>query len=827
MSQNRVKNASLIVGVFLVSAGILALEVALMRCLCIASYHHFSYLVISTALLGFGASGTFLSLYGRVFVRHFWQSASGAASLFAITVIACFGMAQSLPLDVQYVLYSWRQMAVLFVYHLLIFIPFFFGALIVGLSLMRFVSLVHSVYAANLVGSGVGAAGIILLMFFIPPQLLLYVVAFMGVMAAGLFALGGYLEKGISVTIPRRYRFWMCTFSVPIAAVLIISFLAIFAPLHLRIDPYKALALMRNLERQGDARHIASRYSPRARLDVYDSARLHTTLFASLAATLPAPPQMLLLADGASLSPIFKIASPGQAQILTFTPTEIAYRLAYPKSVLLLGETGGVNVWLARLHRAEKVTVVQPNEQVFDLMKRPLDKKAGGVFSASDVVLVRAEPRAYLEHNRERFDLIQIVSLESPAAGVSGLQSLDENYLLTVEGIRAAIAHLNRRGILTVTRGLQSPPRDNVKILATFIEASEASGFKNPARHIIQVRNYLAGCTLASPAPFDKTRLSRLRSACEALAMDIVWVPDVRTEELNRYDVRSGPAGKTYSYYHYAALELFSKRHKEFYKRWAYNIRPATDDCPYFYDFFKWRSLPAIMKSYGRHWLQRLELGYVVLIAALAESAVVAMLLILLPLLRLSKGCPKRRGRTATFIYFALLGLAYIMIEMVFIQKFVLFLGDRIYAVGVVLAAFLIFSGLGSLTGKGGTASPKRHIRLAIAGIILVGIMYLISLDAIFGCIAGLPLWTRLILSLMLLGPIAFLMGRPFPSGISLIGGRAPTLVPLAWGINGFCSVIAASGGVALSMSIGFSGVMILSLASYIIAGAMAGELGD
>ena len=110
--------------VFLLSAAVIALELALMRCLAVAQWHHFSYLVISTALLGFGASGTFLCFAGPALRRRYAASSFWLTWLFATSGTASFVLAQTLPVDIQYVFYSLRQAGILALYHLLMLVPF-------------------------------------------------------------------------------------------------------------------------------------------------------------------------------------------------------------------------------------------------------------------------------------------------------------------------------------------------------------------------------------------------------------------------------------------------------------------------------------------------------------------------------------------------------------------------------------------------------------------------------------------------------------------------------------------------------------------------------
>ncbi|MFQ6048900.1 MAG: hypothetical protein ACE5K7_06010, partial [Phycisphaerae bacterium] len=598
--------------VVVLSAAIIAQELVLMRCLQIITWYHFCYFVVSTALLGFGASGTALSLLQRRLAGRMDGAMWLCALLLGTSLPVCFELAQAVPVDSQQVAYRLSQAAMLVAIHLLLLVPFFFGGAAVGLALMAAGPRTPAVYAANLLGSGAGAAGAIGLMFAFRAEQVLWIVA-------GAAALGAILLSGAS-----KLRL-----SVALIAPAAVAWLA--WPIELRLDPYKPLAQMQRLTDQGDARRLASFDSPRGRIDLFDFPGGHPTLFASPLAP-PPPRQLTVLIDGSVQAPLFLIDSPEQAAILDYTPMVAAYRLARPKRVLLLGEVGGTNVWLARRARARQITIVNPNPQILELLRRPIGPQHRAVLAGGDCRAIAAEPRAFIERTQQRYDLIQICSLEAMTAGSRGVMGLAENFLVTRQGLARCISRLTDGGILSVTRGLQEPARDNIRLLATIAEALQSLGVAEPAEHVIQIRNYLAVCTMASRTPLKRDRIERLRRLCQQLGIDPVWYPGIEPAELNRFAFRPGPPGKPYSWYHHAARQIFSADRRQFYRSWLFDIRPATDDRPYFYDFWKWRSLPALWRAYGRAWLARSEWGYLGLVAALGESLTLAAVLILLPL---------------------------------------------------------------------------------------------------------------------------------------------------------------------------------------------------
>jgi len=331
------KNLLSSVAVFLVSAAVIGLELALMRCLSVTTWHHFAYLVISTALLGFGASGTLLTLVGSILDRRFGLWCTALTLAFALSVPLCIRAAQALPLDPQYVLYSGRQAFVAVVYHLLILVPFLLGAMVIGLSLMHFKGRVHGIYGANLLGSGFGGLLMLLLMFLLSEVTLLAVVAGLGLIAAGLWALYRRSRLAHSTAAIKKRTFVWPWLAIAGSAIVVVLLAAVW-PIELRIDPYKSLAVFRRYESQSDAEHLITRHSPRGRLDVYASPLFHDTLFAGFTAVSAPPSQLRLLVDGNAAGTIFNITSAEEAEILDHTPMSVPYRLIERPKVLLLGE---------------------------------------------------------------------------------------------------------------------------------------------------------------------------------------------------------------------------------------------------------------------------------------------------------------------------------------------------------------------------------------------------------------------------------------------------------------------------------------------------------
>ncbi len=795
------------VAVVVASAGLVGLQLVLMRCLAIARWDHFAYLVISTALLGFGTSGTVLTLFGRRLARRFDGTMVTVLIALAAAVPCCFRAAEALPVDTYQVMLQVSHAGLLAAYHLILLVPFLLGAISIGLPLMACRHQVAWLYAVNMVGSGVGAAAAVGLMFVFRAEHVLWAVSTAAMVGAVAMAVGSRWRLGA----------W-CVSGVAVIGLGV----GLSGPI--RVDPYKPLAHFERLAAQGEARRLAQRHSPRGRIDVFDTAMAHQTLFASPQAE-PPPPQLVLAVDGGRTAPVFRIDRADQAGVMDETPMAAIYRVFRPRRVLLLGEVGGAGVWQARRLGATHITVVQPDRRIVDLLRGPLAEAAGHVLDGGDVEVVVADPRGFLDRTDQRFDLIQLTALESLAAGAPGMMALSQSYLPTVEGFGRCLDRLAPGGVVAVVRGIQEPPRDNIRLFATFVEALERRGVAEPARYVLQFRNYLAACTAATVEPLTSERIGRLGGVLESMGMDPVWFAGMTDGQANRIDPRPGPSGTGLCYLDWAARQILSPGRSAFLDDWALAVRPATDDRPFYFDFFRWRSLRTYVRTFGRHWLARVEWGYVVLIAALVWSTMVAAALILLPLLWLRRTGSGRGFRLGAGAYYVGLGTGYMLLEMALIQEFTLVLAEPVFAVAVVLAVFLVFSGLGSAWAGRRASADHAPIRPALVVIVVLATAYGVMGQRLLTSAVGWALPAQTAICLIVAAALAVPMGMPFPRGLMRLSARAPGLIPWAWGANGFASVVAAVLAVVLAMSFGFRVVVWTAVGAYLVAGLAAWRL--
>lgn len=794
---------------FFISFVTIGWQLGLMRCLLMARYHHFSFLVISCALLGFGAGGTVLSLGRTWFVRNYYEAYRWGILLFAVSLPVCFWLGEALPLQVYFPPVNFLPTLGWWVLFWLIHtVPFLLAGMLVGLALMIASGRAHRAYAANLTGSAAGAIGGIWLLDLVPPNGI--------VLWLGLFLV---LSAAFLVDASNRRSRWAYGSCVALLGLLFVGAQGFHADklFPLNIDQYKTLAYIDRLMAQGDAKRIAVYNSARGSVELFSGPHFHALM--SLSGAEPPPPMDIVIRDGFHAGSIPVISQDEQARFLRGTLTALPYKLIQPESVLVLGESGSTYLWLARLSPAKSIVFVQPDRNII----RILEDHPSRPLTDPRIKVIVAEPRAFLDRTSEAFDIIHLAALEGFAAGSGGIGGLREDYLATVEGFTRCLDALSPHGIAGVVRGIQDPPRDNIKIAATWIEALEKRGSRRPGDHMLIARDELNVATFVSPSRLGASEVKAFREACHTMSWDMDWFPGVRPDLTNRVHNLPGPPGAAVSWYFHAMGKLLSGERSRFYREWIANVRPATDNMPFFYDFFRWVSLSRLREVFGPLWPTRAEMGFLVLLVAVIWTAATAALLLppAVILLRRASGSPSLRLICPTVGYFAAIGTGFMFLEMTLIQLFTRFLGNPVVAAALVIGSLLFCAGLGSLVQPKVTGPLRTGILAVTAAIALLVTAETWLLPAMFETVAGLGDVWKAAISLGMIAPLAVLMGMPFPWALARLAQEAEAAIPLAWAVNGFASVVSASGAVVLAMVYGFNILLALAAGVYCIAGVL------
>jgi SAM-dependent methyltransferase len=792
--------------IFIISAAAISYEILLIRLLSIIQWHHFVSMIISLALLGYGASGTFVALFQKWLIPRFAKFFISNAILFGLTMVGSFVVAQHIAFNPLEILWENKQFLRLLGVYLTLFVPFFCASNCICIIFARFKEQIHRIYRFDLLGAGTGALFMVFMLCLFPPNRCLIILGTLGPLAAGLLAL----------SLPKSWsrKATLCLILIGCAVPFAWPQKWVFP----QISEYKGLSLAL---RAPNTKILSEHFSPLGWLAVVQSPTIPFRYAPgmSLNCSLEPPQQLGIFIDGDNLSPITRYAGKQQnIAYLDFLSSALPYHLLEKPEVLILGAGGGMDVLTALYHKAKNIDAVEVNPQVIDLLRRVYADFAGHIYEKENVRVHRAEGRGFVSGQAKTYDLIQVSLLDSFSASISGAGALTTSYLYTMEALQEYFQRLKPGGLLAITRWLKVPPRDALKLFGTAITACRKLGTDDPGQQLVMIRSWKTTTLLYKKGVFTNGELSVIKFFCHERSFDIVYYPGIRKAEVNRYNLLEEP------YFYQGAMGLLGQEPDEFIDRYKFHISPATDDRPYFFRFFKWRTLREILGLKKQGGLPLLEWGYPILVATLFQAVIMSFVLVLLPLMIADRNKIMGRGQMGRLLfYFSSLGLAFLFIEMAFIQKFILFLHHPVYAVSAVLCAFLVFAGLGSGYSQRCSKHFKRlcpkakgmPIATVVAGIGLFSLLYVIFLPHTFHHLISLPNSWKIPITIFLIAPLAFFMGMPFPLGLSRVAQARAEFIPWAWAVNGCASVLSAILATLLSVHFGFNVVIGMALMLY------------
>ena len=789
-------------GVALLSAAALAFEITLTRVFAVARWYHFAFMAVSIALLGFGASGTALAVWPQL-TRTPERWSRWGAFAFGVSVLGSYLVINELPFDSYRIAWERVQLLYLAAYYLSLTVPFFCAGLVVGALLAAEGAPVNRIYAANFAGSGLGSLGALAaLTWFSPPGVILLTAA-TGLLGAAAFARSNAPRPHVS-----RFTLGALLLALVLAAP------ATRPPhlLALHMSPYKTLS---NLLRYPDTRVTFTGWNAFSRVDAVESRTIRSYPGLSFRYTGATPRQVGITIDGDNLSPITATGDPQALAFLDALPTALPFRLVARPRTLVVNARGGLDVLQALHQGAASVTAVEDNPLVVRLVRDRYREFAGNLYGSPQVEVVVESGRGFARRAvaaGRTFDLVVISLADSFKVVNFGAYSLTENPTYTVEGMLDFYRLLSERGVLVVTRWLQVPPSESLRAAATLIAALERAGVTDAAQHLVAYRSFNTMTLLASRRPFQPAQLARVRAFLAANGFDLVAAPDMRPQEANRYNVLEEPL------YYRGFQALLGPEREAFIAGYFYDIRPPTDDRPFFFHYFRWRQVHAILATFGKTWQPFGGGGYLVLVLLLILAGLASTMLILLPLaisrpaLATLSHSPTLTTRLAVLIVFLALGIGYLFVEIPFIQGFVVFLGHPTLAFATVLVAMLVFSGVGSLL------APRVPLLPAFLILAVGATSYPALLRPILNATLGAPLAARLGVTIVSLAPLAVFMGVPFPRALALLQEVNPAWVPWAWAVNGCASVLSSILAAMVAVSAGFHVVLATAGAAYGVA---------
>ncbi len=788
-------NVQMLAAVALLSAAMLAFQLTLTRLFAVAQFYHFAFMVISLALLGSGAAGSLLTVQPAL-----GGSPARWAAGFGLAAVTSYAVMNLIPFDSYAIAWDRRQVLYLLLTLLGTTAPFFFGGLVIGGLMTSAPQALHRIYAANLGGSAVGCLAILPVLASLGGEAALLLSAAVGVVAVPLLMpsrQGGHAKAQAA--------------GMAVLAGLLLM-LAVMRPewASIRLSPYKGLT--QALLAPG-AVHAVSEWSTAARIDVVESQSIHTMPGLSQNALIMRPPEQLgLTLDGDDLQPITGLSPEDNLarELAGYVPQAIIPALrSEAGSMLILEPGGGWDVLMALANGAPAATVVERHEIVADLLQGQYADFTGDIYNDPRVTLVTAHGRTFVRQTDQSYDAIIISLSDSFHPVTSGAYSLREDYRYTVEALEDTLDRLSPGGVLVMMRWLQSPPTECVRTLATLEAALRARGIEAPEEHIAAFREIRTMTFVVSNEPLSAADRTTIRALVDSRGYDLVWLSDVSPDEVNVHNRLPEPV-------YYEAFAGLLQNPQEFIENYEFDIRPPTDNRPFFFHYFRWRQTPQIMAELGQTWQPFGGSGYFVLVALLGIVLILAIVLIFGPLAagrrRIAPVAAPLSIRLRTLVYFVMLGLGFLFIEIPLAQHFILFLDQPVTALAVVIFGLLLFSGLGSAT------APRWRLDAALGLLVVLALIAPVALRAIFAAALGLPLGVRMVIAVASLAPLGLLMGVPFARGMGLIERAAAGMVPWAWAINGSASVISGVLAVMIALSAGFSAVLWIGAACYGVA---------
>jgi len=780
----------LIIAVSILSAAIVTYEIQLIHFLTIVQWHHFAYMVISIALLGFGASGTLLSIFrswmlDRIdFLLPFLMISSGLLMTLVIRASRYdFFLFDSYTLFVDRSQYL-RLLGTYFLF----FLPFFFGALAIGLIFVKRVSSIGTFYFSDLLGSGLGGVLAIILFWQFSPQDIPSVIAILPIVAGVLI-------------IRKKARPYLISYTILCLSLVIFH---LNKPFDLLPSQFKSISYALNLPEAKIDRQISSPYGL---VQVVSSPALRYAPGLSLTYTGTVTPSAAIFNNGDWYASIPARSNKDTTSILNYSTMALPYFLVKPKGVLIFRAGAGLDIVHALNNGAEQITAIEPNATVVSLLKKEYASLTDSLFYDPKVTIHIQDPRTFLNQTDEKYDVIQLPLLGAFGGSV-GLNALQEENLMTNEAFVDMWQKLTPNGMIVLSLWMDLPPKISLKSAALISASLESFHIVEPLNHIVAVRSWGTITFVIKKKPFSKMEVNRVKTFCERYNFDPILLPGITAEERVQFNAIEDAD-------FFSDLDgMFSSQREKIIHESDFNIRSATDNKPYFFQFLRWKKFPDLIETMGGKSTVFLELGYLITVVTFIQVVILALLFIILPLFRLGL---KGGNKSWVVTYFMALGFGYMFLEIVFIKYFVLYLGHPIYSVATVISVMLISSGIGSYFSS--RYKPSRVNLLKITGIITVLILlYTFVIGVFLSGTVGLPIFMKILLTVVIIALPSFFMGMPFPIGLKIANNDKKSNVPWAWGINGCVSVISTSLAVIIAVEMGFIAVMLFAALAYSIA---------
>jgi hypothetical protein len=787
-------------GVLVMSFVSLLLELALTRLFSVVLFYHFAFLAISIALLGLGAGGVFAYL-GKQWLNR-WDTPTLGARLAAgnaVLLVVVLEIDLHVPVSLTLTGGNFLRLSVLYLVSAL---PFFLTGLFFSVLFARKTGDITRLYAADLVGGALACVGIVPLLNLVGGPSTILAASAASMVAAAIWSSPTSAKSGqtwgtLSSDNPAQAKIGLGR-GTPRIFLACAALFAIAAGVNYSgklIDIVYAKGMRRDKPWV-----LFARWNALSRVEVDDQGGAKVIVIDADASTY------IMNTDPHDWREDYR------RNLMSAAPS-VANVLRLRGDYAIIGPGGGVDVLRAVANGSRNVTGIEINPIIVnDIMRGRWADWSYHLYERPEVHIHVSDGRSWVRNSHDLYDVVQMTLVDTWASTAAGAFALSENNLYTVEAFREYFGHLKPDGMIAITRWEFRQPREALRVVSQEIEVLKQAGISDiPAHFMVVSEGALDEDGRPVTVLFKKSAFTAEEEAAirEHLAkypkLHALYMPSDMV-----YDKSPGPltpaqeehlAGQN-AFYHLIGLgnpRLFAESY-------AYNVAPVYDNAPFFFFTVKLKDmLGSLAGSKAMDW--RINLGVVVLLMLLVISAAAVVLFLILPLL-LTHHRPPAAGRrpSAALLYFVAIGLGYILAEIAFIQRFVLFLGHPTYALTVVIFLMLLASGAGSLLSRRWLARPQqvRTPLLVIAG--LLG-LYVWALPPLLRILVGLPFALKIGVAGVVLIPLALAMGMPFPSGLRALAGAAGTgadnSIEWAWAMNAAASVLGSVMAMLIAIQFG------------------------
>ncbi len=759
--------------VALTTLATLLLELSLTRIFSVVFFYHFAFLAISIALFGLGAGGVFsyvIAGSGRhLFTRLGWLSAVNSLLVILVLVLVLTGG-----------LTNWELILVYFVAAL----PFFVTGTIVSLAISETIQRVDRVYFFDLLGASGGCLLLIPLLNHLGGPGTVIAVAVLFAAAAALWH---------NMASSRSGQVGCLALTLGLIALLFYN-------------------TTNNL--------IDVKYAKRHKLE--NEIFVKWNSFSRVALTEQKTSGMLIVidADASTWIPNFNFDNLTQRERddLLMRGAGLPYALRPGAKTLIVGPGGGADVARCLASGSKDITGVEINPIIATtIMREKFPDLSQRIYFRPEVHIVVEDGRSFVRRSHDKYQVLQATLVDTWASTAAGAFALAENNLYTVEAFRDYLGHVTDDGLVVFTRWALDPPRESLRLVSLAVEALTQMGKREPWRHFIVVNEPAEAwggldTVIISRQPFPDADVARARAVLAAAKMKAAYLPG---------DMGHGRG------FEFAEF-LRSPNPLDYARKYPFDITPVTDNRPFFFYTVQPRNLRLFLTTASHETADyKLNRAVPLLFELMGISIVATLVILLLPPVLLGTRLPRQKGLLMFLLYFLFIGAGYILIEVTLIQRFVLFLGHPTYALTVVIFSMLVSSGLGSnfsrRTLKG---SQARWVKALGAIAILVGLLGVLAWPLVPMAV-GLPLWLKIALTVLTISPAGFVMGMPFPTGLTRLEEWHKPSVRWAWSLNAASSVLGSVGALLCAIYLGLLQTLLMGGVLYLAALAVVVRLGS